>query len=226
MIESQRSPIRAFAAQRTFPDDCHPPPGGQQFLSHPTVPRHVAPEFRLPKVRPCGGDGRIWAFFMTMPEAAMHETDSSKPTEDQVRRPRQLPVVKTVSETARVQRASKRHLRFRVFAANAGHHSRPNGWINYIDHGRSCIAWKERFRVRTPQGMLEAIKEDAVIVRTTARSGPGLPRATIRVRDTSLMDQLQRRAPISHLTTRGSCLAIGHPAITFPHADLRPPCHD
>ena len=26
------------------------------------------------------GDGRIWAFLMTMPEAAMHETDSSKQT--------------------------------------------------------------------------------------------------------------------------------------------------
>ena len=163
---------------------------------------------------------------MTMPEAAMHETDSAKPTEDEVGRPRELPIVKPVPETARMQRAAKHHLRFRVLAAYSGHHSRPNGAINYIDHGLSCIEWEERHRVRIPQSTLEAIKEDAVIVRTIARSGPGLPKAKIRDCDTSLTDQPQRRAPISRLATCSSLLAIGRPAPILRHANLQPPGHD
>ena len=108
-----------------------------------TAPFHIGPEFRLPEVRPCGGVGRIGTSSMTVPEAAMHETDSFKPTEDQVRLPRELPVVKTVPEAARMQRAAKHQLAFRVLSADSRHHSRPNRLIDYIGHGLFCIAWKE-----------------------------------------------------------------------------------
>ncbi len=226
MIESRRSPLCPFGAQSTFPDDCHSPPRNQEFLSRPPVPVDVAPEFRLPEVRPCGGVGRIWAVFMTVPETAMHETDSSELTEDQIRRPRELPVVKTVPETARMQCTAKYHLRLRVLAANTGHHSRSNGSINYIDHERSCIAWEAHHRVRIPQDIVDTIKEVAAIMRTTAQSEPGLSRAPIRDRDTSFMDQVQRRAPISHLTTRDPNLPAGYPVTNFQHADLQPPFHD
>ena len=49
---------------------------------------------------------------MTMPEATIHETDGSEPAEDQVRRSRKLPIVKTVPEAARMQRAAKDQLGF------------------------------------------------------------------------------------------------------------------
>ena len=44
---------------------------------------------------------------MTVPEAAMHKADGAKPAEHQVRGPRKLPVMKTVPETARMQRTPK-----------------------------------------------------------------------------------------------------------------------
>ncbi len=226
MIESQRSPFRPPSAQRTFPDDCHPPSGFQQFPNHSMIPLDVAPEFCLPKVSSCGGDGRIWAFLVTMPEAAVHEANRSEPTENQVRLPWQIPVVQTVPKSARMQCAAKYQLRFRIPAPNSGHHSRTNGRINGIDHGRSCIALAERSFVRISQRALEAIKEDTVIVQTAAQSMPERPRTKRRVRDTSLMGRFKRSAPISHLATRGSCLAISHPVITLPRAGLQPYCHD
>jgi len=204
LAESQRGQLRPVGPQCTFPDDCYTPPGVQQFFSHPSIPRYIVPEFRLPEIRPSGGNGRIWAFLMTMPEAAMHETDSSKPTEDQVRRPRQLPVVKTVSETAHVQRASKRHLRFRILAADSGHHSRPDRLINYINHRLSCAAWTKRHRVRIPKNIFEVIKENAAILGTVAWSEPELQRAPKRDRNTSFMQQLQGLTSISHIIPSSS----------------------
>jgi len=156
----------------------------------------------------------------------MHETNSAKPTEDEVGRPRELPIMKPVPETARMQRTAKHHLRFRVLAAYSGHHSRPNGPTNYVDHGRSCIAWEAHHRVRIPQDIVDTIKEVAAIMRTIAQSEPGLSRAPIRDPDTSFMDQVQRRAPISHLTTRGPHLLAGYPVTNLQHADLQPPFHD
>ncbi len=63
------------------------------------------------------------AFFMTVPEAAMHETDSAEPTKDQIRRPGEVPVVKTISEAARVQGAAEDQFRLRVPSANSCHHA-------------------------------------------------------------------------------------------------------
>ena len=130
--------------------------------------------------------------------------------------------MKPVPETARMQRTAKHHLRFRVLAAYSGHHSRPNGPTNYIDHGLSCIEWEERRRVRIPQDNSEALKEGTVIVRTIAQSEHEHAREPIRDHDTGLMDQLQRRAPISYLATRGPRLAIGHYPSSCPSAAALP----
>ena len=144
---------------------------------------------------------------MTVPEAAMHETDSSEPTEDQVRCSRELPIMKTVPETARVQCAAKRQFGFRIPSADSRHHPRPNSSINYIDHVLSCVAWKEGDREHIPPNIIEAIKEVAAIIRSMARSEPGLSRTPTSDLDRSLTDRLQRRAPTWQLTTCGSRLA-------------------
>ena len=83
---------------------------------------------------------------MTVPEAAMHETDSSEPPEDQVWRSRELPIMQTVPEPARMQCATKDQFRFRVLAPDSRHHSRPDLSINYVGHELACIARKERDR--------------------------------------------------------------------------------
>ena len=95
----------------------------------------------------------------------MHETDSSKPGEDQVRRPRELPVVKTVPEAARMQRAAKDQLGFRVSAADSRHHSRPNRPINYVGHKMACTAGEERDCTSISMNIVEAIKEVGVTLR-------------------------------------------------------------
>ena len=60
---------------------------------------------------------------MTVPEAAMHEADSSEPSKDQVGRPWQLPIMKAIPDAASMQRATKDKLGFRVPAADSCHHS-------------------------------------------------------------------------------------------------------
>ena len=77
---------------------------------------------------------------MTVPEAAMHETDGSEPAEDQVRRSRELSIMKAVPEAACMQRATKDQLWLRVPAADSRHHSRPDRSINYVGHDMACIA--------------------------------------------------------------------------------------
>ena len=143
---------------------------------------------------------------MTVPEAAVHETHGSEPTEDQVRRPPELPIMKTVPEAARMQRAAKGQLGFRVPGADSCHHARPDRSINYVGHELACIAREERDRACISQNVVEAIKEDGVIVRRIARAEFGHPKAPGKVPDCRLMDQSQRRAPISQFATGGSRL--------------------
>ena len=198
-------------AQCTFPDYRHSPTGQQQSLPGSAVPLHIGPEFRLPEVRPCGGVRRIGTSFMTVPEAAMHEADSSEPAEDQVRCSRELPIMKTVPETACVQCAAQRQFGFRVPAADSRHHPRPNSSINYIDHVLSCVAWKEGGREHIPPNIFEAIKEVAVTERSIAPSEPGLSGAPASDPDRGLIDRLRRHAPIWQRITCGSRLAAAPP---------------
>lgn len=148
---------------------------------------------------------------MTVPEAAVHETDSSEPTEDQVRRPPELPIMKTVPEAARMQRAAKGQLGFRVPGADSCHHARPDRSINYVGHELACIAREERDHACISQNVVEAIKEDGVIVRRIAQAEFGHPKALGKVPDCRLMDQSQRRARISLIAAPGSRLPRGRP---------------
>ena len=163
---------------------------------------------------------------MTMPEAAVHETDSSKPTKDEVRRPRKFPIMKAVPETARMQRAAEHHLRFRVFAAYSCHHSRPNGSINYVDHGLSRVASEERYRVRISQNIFNVIKEDAVFVRSVAHSKPDPPkhRKGIVIRASLSSCSVPLRFRISHHAVLGAPMAI--PANSLQRTGLQPPYND
>ena len=52
--------------------------------------------------------------------------------------------MKTVPEAARMQRAAKGQLGFRVPGADPCHHARPDRSINYVGHELACIAREER----------------------------------------------------------------------------------
>ena len=160
---------------------------------------------------------------MTVPEAAMHETDSSEPSKDQVWRSRELPIMQTVPEPARMQRATKDQFRFRVLAPDSRHHSRPDLSINYVGHELACIARKERDRACISQNGVEAIKEDAVTVQRIARAELGHPKASEKVPDSHLMGQSQRRALISQFAPRSSRLPGDLPSKQL--ATCRPATH-
>ena len=147
---------------------------------------------------------------MTVPEAAMHEADGSEPAKDKVRRSGELPIVKAVPEAARMERAAKDQLWFRVPAADSRHHSRPDRLINYIGHELACIAKEEQDRACISQNVVDAIKEDRVIVRRTALAGSGHPKVPDTVPDRCPEGQSQRCRPVSHIVARGSRL-LGHP---------------
>ena len=117
-------------------------------LLGPAIPLlTLALNFACQKSGRVAGFGRIGTSFMTVPEAAMHETDSSEPTEDQVRCSRELPIMKTVPETARVQCAAKRSVRvsypFRRFP--------PSSATEQLDQlHRSCARPASRGKARGP----------------------------------------------------------------------------
>ena len=101
---------------------------------------------------------------MTMPEAAMHETDGAEPSEDQIWGTRKLPVMETVSEAARMQCASKDQFGLRIPAADSRHHSRPYSPIYYVRHGMTCDK-REKWHCRFISGnLVKASKEITIFV--------------------------------------------------------------
>ena len=170
MVHHQSGRLRPILAQCTLPDYGHPPPRIQQGRLCPAVPLHGGREFLLPKIRPRGGIGRKGTSFMTVPKAAVHETDSSKPRKDEVRRSRELPIMKTIPEAARMQRSAKDQFGSGVLPTNSRHHSRPNRLINNVGHELACVAWEECNSTPISQDIGQAIKEVDVIVRSIVQS--------------------------------------------------------
>ena len=148
---------------------------------------------------------------MTVPEAAMNETDSSEPTEDQVRRPRELPIVKTVPEAARMQRAAEDQLGLRVPAADSCHHSRTDRSINYVRHELTCFAGEKGYHACISQNVVEAIKKDRIILRHPTWGEAQRAKAPDTLPHSRHMDQSQRRTPLSQLAPRCSRLPGDRP---------------
>ena len=147
---------------------------------------------------------------MTMPEAAMHETDSSEPREDQIRRPGELPVVKAVPESARMQSAAKDQLGFRVLPADSRHHSGPNRSINYVGHGLACIAWETWDRACIPQNIAGVTKKDGVMEERISEADFGHRNAFGNLPDCRVAGRSQHHARISQFAACDSLL-LGSP---------------
>ena len=100
---------------------------------------------------------------MTVPEAAMHETDGFEPGEDHVRRAGEIPIVQTVPE-ARARCNARRRI-------NSGFVSLPpipaimrdrTCSIHYVRHELTCFArGKKRYHPCISQNGVEAFKKDA-----------------------------------------------------------------
>ena len=200
LVKCKQGSLGRIFAQCTFPDDRHPPTSLQQLVPDPPVPLHVGPEFRLPEVRSGSGIGRVGASFMTVPEAAMHETDRSKPGEHQVRPAGELAIMKTVPVAARVQRTPEDQFGLRVLAADSCHHSRPYRSINYVGHELVCIEMRGRDCMRISQNVIEAIKEDRGFVDQLGRVECVQRKGHRKASGDRLEDRSQRSVHMPRLT--------------------------
>ena len=106
---------------------------------------------------------------MTVPEAAMHKTDRSKPRKHHVGAARERAIMKTVPEAPRMHRTAKVQFGLGVLAADSGHHSRPDRSINNVGHELACVAMKDRDCMRISQRDVAAINKDGAFVGRSGR---------------------------------------------------------
>ena len=148
---------------------------------------------------------------MTVPEAAMHETDSFEPAEDQVRRSGKVPIVKTIPEAPCMKCPPKDQLGLRVPATDPRHHSRPDGSINYIRHLLICFAEGDQDCSSISPNVVYVSEHGRVVSHWLAWSGLEHADVPDTLTDSRLMGQSQNRVPISQIlacTSRllGDCL--------------------
>lgn len=147
---------------------------------------------------------------MTVPEAAMYETDRFKSAKDHIRFSWQLPIMKTVPEAASMHCAAKQQFGSRVPAADSRHHSRPDSLINYVSHELPRIASKERRYARISRNVAGSIKQDGVIVQCVSRAEFGHTAAHGELPVGRLVGHSRRLSPIAQTVALRPSL-LGNP---------------
>ncbi len=207
-------------SQCAFPHGRHTPADFLQIVARPETPLHVGCELRLPEVRPSGWTGRIRTSGMTVPEAAMHETDRPEAVEDQVRRSGKLPVMQLVSEAARMQLAAKCQFRFRVLGTGPRHHARPGRCIDYIGHHSACSKCQGRDCPCISRKVIDAVKECRPIIRlreqvrcrhSEMRRTGSLDRSGVKAEGTAVKEKSIARAFRFPMAPVGKPLAASAP---------------
>lgn len=103
------------------------------------VPRHIPFNLIPPPSLP-----RFWPFelaaHVAVPEAAVNENDCPVFRQDDIGFAGQLPVMKPIAEACLVEGAADDHFRFRVFAANAGHHPASCRCIDHIHNQATFLS--------------------------------------------------------------------------------------
>ena len=140
---------------------------------------------------------------MTVPEAAMHETDSSEATKDQVRGAGKAPIMKPIPETTGVQRTSKYQFWFRILGADSRHHSRSDCSINYIDHQLTSTAMKEREIACISRNVTAATKKFFAVLRSKVPSKFDYPKTVHLSPDHYLNVQTLHHTPIRKVIGHG-----------------------
>ena len=77
----------------------------------------------------CPKSGRV-----AVPKTAVHKTHGMETPESKIRRSRQLPIVETVSESARMQGPTENQFWLGILAAYTCHHPRAGFLVYHVDH--------------------------------------------------------------------------------------------
>lgn len=135
-IESQGNLAFNPLAQCAFPDDRNSPASLEQVASVASVPFGVRNELRSPELLARGRHGGVPTASVSVPEAAVDETDGVEPAKHEVWSARESSVVQTVSEPAGVDGSTKSEFRTRVSASDPRHYARPGRAVHCVCHGR------------------------------------------------------------------------------------------
>jgi len=123
--------------QLASPDYQNTPAKLRKLFLHALITAHVAVELFLPERSVVGWCGSVAATFVPVPEATVHENNSTVPRKDQVRFSGQFSL-QSVTQASAVQVFSYDQLRLGVLAPDAGHHSASGGSIDNIGHWLVC----------------------------------------------------------------------------------------
>lgn len=126
--------IMAGSPKTAFPYDNYLPALIEQPRYLFLVALNILSKFVLPFFIVLVGSCRILAALMPMPETAVHEYRDLVSGKHDVRLARQPAGVKPISKAFRVKKTSHLHLGLGVAALYAGHHSRANSGIDYVNH--------------------------------------------------------------------------------------------
>lgn len=141
--------INLPAPQGALPDDSHSPSNDHELVQLSPVTINIRGELRLPEFFARSWCCRKPAAFVSMPEAAMHETDGTEAGKDDIRSARKVGRVKTKAYASRMQRPAEHELGPGILPFDTRHHPRSSCSIYNICH-------RETFTFKTEPGMTGA----------------------------------------------------------------------
>ena len=109
--------------QSACPDDSHAPAKSVEHFGMTPIAINIPVEFLPPELVIGLGSGCVAAAFMSVPKTTMNEYHCPVFREDKVGAARQLPYMKSISESSGEKKGPKHSLRQSVLSANARHHS-------------------------------------------------------------------------------------------------------
>lgn len=104
------------------------------------IPFRVDIELALPVFRAGRRGPRMRTTGMTVPEAAVHETDGSELTKDEIGSTRKFAVMQTVPQPAGMKSPPQNEFGPRVSSTDSRHHAGAGRLIHYVRHCRSLRA--------------------------------------------------------------------------------------
>lgn len=127
----------------TLPDHYGSPRELPQLLVDSRVAADIPFKLGKPERRVGRWSGRQATASVAVPETAVYEERHAISRQNNVRKARQMPIVKAIAEAPSVQETPDRELRLRIPPTDPGHHAAPGRSINDVRH-RQMMARSSR----------------------------------------------------------------------------------
>jgi hypothetical protein len=116
----------------TFPDCQHLPSEPTKPPNASPIPFDISPEFQRPITDSRLGSPPVLAGLVLMPKTTVNEDDLSPSREYQIRRSRQVSLMKRVTVSKVMQKSAHNEFRLRVLASNPAHDLAAACWRNSV----------------------------------------------------------------------------------------------